>query len=532
MSRPSRVQHPIVAIRRRQVLPAWVRALDVAAARRINARHTHPRIDVGYARLSNAANRSVLWFSIAAGLVVLGRVRAATRGSASLVVASILANLVGKQVFGGDRPLLKDIPIGRRLKKMPTSPSFPSGHSASAAAFATGVSLEAPRAGMVIAPVAAAVAYSRLHTGAHWFSDVVGGTALGVATAFAGRALVPATPTPERPTREGGTEISLPALPDGDGALIVVNPGSGASTIRANPVERITERLPRARLHSLGDDEDLAATLRGILGSDQKPRVLGVCGGDGTVSEVAHLAREFGVPFLVIPGGTFNHFARAAGLESVDEAIDALQSGHGVRTDVAELSVGDDTITVLNAASVGIYPAFVAEREKRDKVLGKWVAALIAAIRVVSTSNPDFLEVNGRRVLVWSLYVGVNRNHAETIAPLQRRRLDDGLLDVRMLAAVSRLRAMGALAFGRRLSAVARTVLHLTPSLEEFTAESVSVTVYPQRGRAAGFAHDGEVLAAPEARHPVPLAARIRIVPAALDVYSPAAPAAPAVAEP
>ncbi|HYI33249.1 MAG TPA: phosphatase PAP2 family protein, partial [Glaciibacter sp.] len=156
MNRPSRLRHPNVALRRRQVLPAWVRRLDVAAARRINARHTHPRVDVGYARLSNAANRSVLWFSIAAGLVILGRHRAAARGSASLIVSSILANLVGKQVFGGDRPLLKDIPVGRRLKNMPTSPSFPSGHSASAAAFATGVALEAPRIGLVVAPVAAA----------------------------------------------------------------------------------------------------------------------------------------------------------------------------------------------------------------------------------------------------------------------------------------------------------------------------------------------------------------------------------------
>ena len=188
---PSRVRHPGVAVRRRQLLPAWVRRMDVAAARRINARRVHPAVDRGYAGLSRAADRGALWFSMALLLLLFGRRRAAFRGAGSLIVASILANLVGKKVFGGDRPLLDDIPVGRRLKKQPESASFPSGHSASAAGFATGVALESPRAGLAIAPVAAAVAYSRLHTGAHWFSDVVGGVALGAAVADVGRLLVP-----------------------------------------------------------------------------------------------------------------------------------------------------------------------------------------------------------------------------------------------------------------------------------------------------------------------------------------------------
>jgi undecaprenyl-diphosphatase len=509
-------------------MPGWVRRLDAVVGRRINARASHPAVDAGLARLSTAANRSVLWFAIAAALVVLGRGRAAARGSASLIGASILANLVGKQIFGGDRPLLKDIPVGRRLRRMPTSPSFPSGHSASAAAFATGVTLESPRVGLAIAPAAVTVAYSRLHTGAHWFSDVIGGTALGVAAGVAGKLLVPAKPTPARPVRRGGTEISLPALPDGDGALIVVNPGSGASVIRANPVERIRERLPKARLHDLTDDEDLTEALREIIRSDNKPQVLGVCGGDGTVSVVAHVAREANLPFLVIPGGTFNHFARAAGLDSVDEPIDALQAGQGVRVDVAELAVGDeDPITVLNAASVGIYPAFIAEREKREKVLGKWIAALIAAVRVVSTSDPAELDVDGRAVTVWSLVVGVNRNHDATIAPLQRNRLDDGLLDVRMMSAVSRIRAMGALAFGRRASTIARTILRLSPALEEFTTDAIRVAVRPRPGQAAGFAHDGEVWEDRPGREAPSggYISSVRVIPAALDVYSPALPA-------
>src|SRR5690554_6138196 len=108
-------------------MPLWVRRLDAAAGHRVNARKTHPLVDRGYARLSRSANRGALWFTIAGVLLVFGRPRAAIRGSASLLAASILANLVGKQIFGGDRPLLKNIPIGRQLKRSPTSGSFPSG---------------------------------------------------------------------------------------------------------------------------------------------------------------------------------------------------------------------------------------------------------------------------------------------------------------------------------------------------------------------------------------------------------------------
>ena len=92
-------------------------------------------------------------------------------------------------------------PAIRRLRAYPTNPSFPSGHSASAAGFATGVALESGPAGIVIAPLAAAVAYSRLHVGAHWLSDVVGGVAIGAGIALLGRLLVPARASRPRPSR-------------------------------------------------------------------------------------------------------------------------------------------------------------------------------------------------------------------------------------------------------------------------------------------------------------------------------------------
>lgn len=71
------------------------------------------------------------------------------------------------------RPLLDGVPRVRLLERQPHTTSFPSGHSASAAAFATGVALESTRYGAVVAPVAAGVAFSRVYVGVHFPGDVL-----------------------------------------------------------------------------------------------------------------------------------------------------------------------------------------------------------------------------------------------------------------------------------------------------------------------------------------------------------------------
>jgi diacylglycerol kinase family enzyme/membrane-associated phospholipid phosphatase len=522
---PSRVAHPLLLLRRIAVLPLWVRRLDAAAGRRINARRVHPYLDRGFVRLSHAADRGVLWFTAGAVLLLLTRYRAALRGVASLTVASALANLVGKQVFGGDRPLLKDIPVGRRLAKHPESGSFPSGHSASAAAFATGVALESPRIGVVTAPVAGAVAYSRLHTGAHWLSDVLGGIAIGAGVALAGRLLVPVQR--RRPERHGGIPIPLPKAPKGEGMFLVRNPSSGrAVVIRPDPTPILAGLLPEARIHVLADGEDVSAVVRAALAAEPRPRILGVCGGDGTAASVAHLAREADLPLLVVPGGTFNHFARTAGVESIDDAVEALAAGEGLHIDVGELRLGTgEPETVLNAASVGIYPDFVAERDERESLLGKWVAGIVASILVLRRAEPVDLVIEGRPIKAWSLFVGINRNHAIIPAPLQRRRLDDGLLDIRILRARSRAHAVAALSFGRRTSALLAR-LRLLPggsTVESFTAGNLVTAVLPRENQAPGFAHDGEVQrevgdgGMPEGGY----LSTIRIVEGGLRIYAP-----------
>lgn len=143
-------------------------------------------------RLSRSANHGVLWFATAA-VMAASRTprarRAAVLGLASLSLASLTINTLGKRSVRRPRPVLDPVPQVRQLKRQPITTSFPSGHSASAAAFATGVALESQGWGAVVAPVAFSVAMSRVYTGVHFPSDVLVGATLGTGAAFAVRAL-------------------------------------------------------------------------------------------------------------------------------------------------------------------------------------------------------------------------------------------------------------------------------------------------------------------------------------------------------
>ena len=181
---PARRRPGAESVTRRGVLWGELNRLDTAVYAAI-ARIPTPRLDQALGRLSRAADFSKLWLGSASALAVLGGEqgrRAAGNGLASLALTSALVNAVLKPLWGRRRPerVKHRVPFARRVR-MPKTRSFPSGHAASGFAFATGVASEAPLAGGLLTALAALVAYSRVHTGVHYPSDVVAGAVIGAA---------------------------------------------------------------------------------------------------------------------------------------------------------------------------------------------------------------------------------------------------------------------------------------------------------------------------------------------------------------
>ncbi|MFE3228997.1 phosphatase PAP2 family protein [Nocardia sp. NPDC059228] len=157
-------------------------AVDRAAYKAVAVTPT-PQLDDAFRRLSQAANYSRLWLGIAAAIATLGGRhgrQVALEGVLAIGATSATVNL-GIKPFAHRRRPERPRPdtFEARLVPMPESASFPSGHAASAFAFAYTVGRHYPALAVPIRLLATGVAYSRVHTGVHYPGDVALGSVLG-----------------------------------------------------------------------------------------------------------------------------------------------------------------------------------------------------------------------------------------------------------------------------------------------------------------------------------------------------------------
>jgi undecaprenyl-diphosphatase len=447
-----------------------------AAAARLDT----PVLDKVLPRLTRSADHGLLWFGVAAALALDGPTarRAATRGLASLAVASAVANGPAKLLFRRRRPALDAVPALRLLRDQPMTTSFPSGHSASAAAFATGVGLEQPWLAPVVGTLAAGVAYGRVHTGVHYPADVVAGVALGV-----GAALLVRSSWPVRPDRAGAAtapDAAAPALPRGEGLTVVVNLGAGSADGEALQ-EAIADTLPAAEVVVCDEPERLEECLEKAAAH---ARALGIAGGDGTIGCGASVALRHELPLAIFPAGTLNHFAADLGLDAVEDVADAVASGEAAEVCVGSAVPDGDDLFFLNTFSIGLYPEMVARREKRERWLGKWPALAVALAEVLHAAEPLVIDVDGEPRRLWLLFGGNGRYHPAGFAPSWRERLDDAQIDVRMVDANRRLGRT------RLVAAVLSGRLGRCRVYEERRVDALALDV---GGEDVQLARDGEV---------------------------------------
>ncbi|CAA9413128.1 MAG: hypothetical protein AVDCRST_MAG01-01-1744, partial [uncultured Rubrobacteraceae bacterium] len=117
-------------------------------------------------------------------------------------------------------------------------------------------------------------------------------------------------------------------------AHLILNPASGGAAFLLRRLNRAArERGIRVRALATGEDARHAA----LEAADDGAKALAVAGGDGSVAAVAV---ERGLPLVMVPTGTLNHFARDLGLDLTRplRALDALVAGRERRVDVGRIN--------------------------------------------------------------------------------------------------------------------------------------------------------------------------------------------------
>jgi diacylglycerol kinase family enzyme len=202
------------------------------------------------------------------------------------------------------------------------------------------------------------------------------------------------------------------------GGLLLVNPRAGDA--RPSPEEVADAATARGiEVHVLREGDDAVA-----IGRAARADALGVAGGDGSLAPVAAVAVDRDLPFVCVPFGTRNHFARDLGLDRDDPlaALDAF-AGQERRIDLGR--AGDRPF--LNNVSIGLYARLVHGRE-RHRRRRDTLALARAALLVLRERHPARLSIDDQPIEAPVVLVANNAYRLELLSIGERERLDEGLL--------------------------------------------------------------------------------------------------------
>jgi len=204
--------------------------------------------------------------------------------------------------------------------------------------------------------------------------------------------------------------------------FLIVNPRSGTDSPTAEEL-RDAARSRGVRVHLLADGDDLEALAR-----EADADVLGMAGGDGSLAAVADVAIERDLPFVCVPFGTRNHFARDLGLDRDDPlaALGAFEDGIERRVDVAR--VGDRLF--LNNVSLGIYARLVHRREHHRRRRDALARLRALALTLQDRRRRQRFTIDGRPVQAPLVLVSNNDYTLDLLSLGERERLDEGKLHV------------------------------------------------------------------------------------------------------
>ncbi|MFK4227757.1 diacylglycerol/lipid kinase family protein [Streptomyces sp. NPDC019890] len=210
--------------------------------------------------------------------------------------------------------------------------------------------------------------------------------------------------------------------------FLIMNPRSGGGKVVTFGLKAKAEALGAdVLLLDTGHPTDVAELARRAVtdGAD----LLGVAGGDGTQALVAGVAAEHGIPFMVVPAGTRNHFALDLGLDRADPStsLDALTDGVELHVDLG--FIGEHAF--VNNASFGTYAVVVQSPAYRDDKVGTTLQMLPDLLTHRSGPRLAVLAEDAAIDEPQAVLVSNNPYRLGDLAGLGRRdRLDSGVLGV------------------------------------------------------------------------------------------------------
>ena len=210
--------------------------------------------------------------------------------------------------------------------------------------------------------------------------------------------------------------------------VLLMNPRSGGGKVeRFGLVDLCRQRGIEPYVLRPGDDLREVAEDAVARGAD----LLGMAGGDGSLAIVATVVSGHGIPFVVVPAGTRNHFALDLGLDRADVpgALDAYDDGVDTKVDLAEINGR----VFVNNASMGVYAKVVQSADYRDAKVS--TAAAMLPDLLGPGAKPLDLHYNlpsGQEAAAGQLLLVSNNPY--DLAHLRgggtRERLDSGVLGV------------------------------------------------------------------------------------------------------
>ncbi len=162
-----------------------------------------------------------------------------------------------------------------------------------------------------------------------------------------------------------------------------------------------------------------------------------VVGGDGTMSAVARKLVGTSSVLAPLPGGTLNHFTKDLGIEQeFDNALSALADGKAHLVDVGIVN----NRVFINNSSLGMYPTSLRVRRRYERYIGKWPAAILAALRGIVRFRSYTVAIGNEVFKTPFVFIGNNTYQLDMPGVPVRTQLDRGNLCIFMAKTDSRWR--------------------------------------------------------------------------------------------